>query len=203
MKSSITREEFSKEVSRLSEEFAEQVWQAVVEAEADVERCDEWMRVKGSEYLREVLGKALSQRSERLGVSGACECGASMEFRQHRAFRVHTVLAGRDVELSVVYAQCCECRQGKYPPEEMLPEMPASAHAWLLMAWGTAPSARTEARGRTTGSTSWVSSFPSWSLWEDEACADLFRARARALVLEPANPAVNSWPFSALTVAGP
>ena len=115
MKSSITREEFSKEVSRLSEEFAEQVWQAVVEAEADVERCDEWMRVKGSEYLREVLGKALSQRSERLGVSGACECGASMEFRQHRAFRVHTVLAGRDVELSVVYAQCCECRQGKYP----------------------------------------------------------------------------------------
>ena len=41
MKSSITREEFSKEVSRLSEEFAEQVWQSVMEAEADVERCDE------------------------------------------------------------------------------------------------------------------------------------------------------------------
>ena len=65
MKSSITREEFSKEVSRLSEELAEQVWQAVVEVEADVERCDEWMRGKGSEYLREVLGKALSQRLER------------------------------------------------------------------------------------------------------------------------------------------
>ncbi len=115
MKSSITREEFSKEVSRLSEEFAEQVWQSVVEVEADVERCDEWMRGKGSEYLREVLGKALSQRSERLGVSGTCECGGSIEFRQHRPFRVHTVLAGRDVELSAVYAQCCECRQGKYP----------------------------------------------------------------------------------------
>ena len=115
MKSSITREEFSKEVSRLSEEFAEQVWQSVMEAEADVERCDEWMRGKGSEYLREVLGKALSQRSERLGVSGTCECGGSIEFRQHRPFRVHTVLAGRDVELSAVYAQCCECRQGKYP----------------------------------------------------------------------------------------
>ena len=54
MKSGITREEFSKEVSRLSEEFAEQVWQAVVEAEADVERCDEWMRVKGSEWYCQV-----------------------------------------------------------------------------------------------------------------------------------------------------
>ena len=28
---------------------------------------------------------------------------------------MHTVLAGRDVELSAVYAQCCECRQSKYP----------------------------------------------------------------------------------------
>ncbi len=66
MKSNITREEFSKEVGRLFEEFAEEVWQAVVELEADVQRCDEWMRDKGSAYLREVLGKALSQRSARL-----------------------------------------------------------------------------------------------------------------------------------------
>ena len=55
MKSNITREEFSKEVGRLFEEFAEEVWQAVVELEADVQRCDEWMRDKGSAYLREVL----------------------------------------------------------------------------------------------------------------------------------------------------
>ena len=115
MKSNITREEFSKEVGRLFEEFAEEVWQAVVELESDVQRCDEWMRDKGSACLREVLGKALSQRAEVLGVLGACECGAAMEFRQRRPFRVHTVLAGRDVELSVFYGQCCECRQGNYP----------------------------------------------------------------------------------------
>ena len=59
MKSNITREEFSKEVGRLFEEFAEEVWQAVVELEADVQRCDEWMRDKGSAYLREVLGKGV------------------------------------------------------------------------------------------------------------------------------------------------
>ncbi len=117
MKSRITREEFSKEVSRLSEEFAEQVWQAgrgsgELMSNGVTSGCG-----SRAANLREVLGKALSCPNARNDsvCHGACECGASMEFRQHRAFRVHTVLAGRDVELSVVYAQCCECRQGKYP----------------------------------------------------------------------------------------
>lgn len=115
MRTDITREEFGKEVQRLTAGFAEQVWEEVVEGRGQAERVDEWMRQQGGELLRVVLGKALTARAERLGVDEGCGCGGRVEFRQRRDFGLHTVIAGRDVQVRVQYGQCERCHKGRVP----------------------------------------------------------------------------------------
>ena len=65
--------------------------------------------------LRGILGAAWTAHSERLGVSGSCECGGTLQFRQHQRWQVHTVLAGRDVRVEVQYGHCAACHGGRVP----------------------------------------------------------------------------------------
>src|SRR2546422_5014349 len=65
--------------------------------------------------LRGMLGAAWTARSERLGVSGSCECGGALRFRQHQRWAIHTVLPGREVAVEVQYGQCEQCHRGGVP----------------------------------------------------------------------------------------
>lgn len=108
-----TRGEFCQVLQTLTDTFASEVWTTVVEgSSAD---ADGWLRRHGGAWLRQVLGVALTARATARGVSGRCACGGARRFRQHRPVCVHTVLPGRDVRATVVYAQCAVCRQGAWP----------------------------------------------------------------------------------------
>ncbi len=109
-----TRAEFQEEVRRLAAELGEVVWEQVVE-QGDTATADHWLREAGGAMLRGMLGAAWTARSERLGVSGSCECGGGLQFRQHQRWQVHTVLAGRDVSVAVQYGQCERCHRGWVP----------------------------------------------------------------------------------------
>lgn len=109
-----TRAEFEEEVRRLAAELAEVVWEQVVE-QGHTATADQWLRAAGGAMLREILGAAWTARSERLGVSGSCECGGALRFRQHQRWQVHTMLTGRDVRVAVQYGQCAACQGGRVP----------------------------------------------------------------------------------------
>jgi hypothetical protein len=109
-----TRREFEKAVKEAINSFAEKLW-ATVSAAPALDRTEEWMQSQGSALLRKLLGEAWTARAAQLEPSGPCECGAEFVFRQHRPQRVHTVLAGRDVEVSAPYYQCAKCRVGQTP----------------------------------------------------------------------------------------
>jgi len=79
-----------------------------------------WLRETGGQFLRQVLGAAVTARAARRGAAGRCGCGGAMTFRQHRPFRLHTVLPGRDVDVRLVYEQCGTCRRGQWPVREEL-----------------------------------------------------------------------------------
>ena len=121
-----TRAEFCQVVSALAETWAEELWTTVVEAEGSQD-ADTWVRLHGGAWLRRVLGVALTARAEQLGVPGVCACGGPLGFRQHRSVRLHTVLPGRDVEVTLVYAQCGRCHAGTWP---MLREIGADAEGF-------------------------------------------------------------------------
>jgi hypothetical protein len=114
MKTATTRGTFREAVERLAREFADEVWEQVTRS-GSADRADEVMRRSGGAFLREVLGQALSVRAEKAGVGGACECGGTFAFRQHRPATLHTILPGRDVQVSVLYGQCDRCRAGRLP----------------------------------------------------------------------------------------
>jgi hypothetical protein len=109
-----TRAEFLEEVRRLAEELGEVVWEEVVE-QGHTAEADRWLRERGAEMLRGVLGAAWTARSERLGVHGECGCGGALRFRQHQPWVVHTLLAGRDVAVEVQYGRCERCHRGRTP----------------------------------------------------------------------------------------
>ncbi len=90
------------------------VWEQVVE-QGQTAEADCWLRRQGGELLRGILGAAWTARSERWGVSGACECGGGLRFRQHQPWQVHTVWPGRDVPVVVQYGQCERCHRGRVP----------------------------------------------------------------------------------------
>jgi hypothetical protein len=110
----ITFDEFNQALAAQLGTFAQEAWRALV-ADVAPARPDAWMREHGGELLRRVLGVVLEARSERLGVTGRCECGGELAFRQRRRVRLHTVLPGRDVDTRVGYAQCTTCRSGSIP----------------------------------------------------------------------------------------
>jgi hypothetical protein len=114
MESTNTRAAFSQAVGVAAARLAGEVWSTVVEA-ADGGGADQWLREQGGAFLREVLGAAWTARAERLGVTSACGCGGRYQFRQHRPAAIHTVLAGRDVAVRVVYGQCERCHGGVRP----------------------------------------------------------------------------------------
>ena len=108
-----TRDEFCQALQAMTETLATEIWTTLVEGSgAD---ADAWLRRAGGEWLRGVLGVALTARATALGVSGRCGCGGWLQFRQQRPVRVHTVLPGRDVDTTVAYGQCAQCRQGVWP----------------------------------------------------------------------------------------
>jgi len=109
-----TRAEFEEEVRRLAKELGEVVWAEVVERGRSA-GADRWLRERGSELLRGILGAAWTARSERLGVSGNCGCGGVLRFRQHQRWQVHTMLPGREVAVRVQYGQCERCHRGQVP----------------------------------------------------------------------------------------
>jgi len=114
-----TREEFCQQVSGLAERLAQEIWTTVVDTTS--EGADTWLRARGGAWLRRVLGAALTARADRLGTPGTCgTCGGARGFRQHRPMRVHTVLPGRDVEVTLVYGQCAQCQAGVRPLVEEL-----------------------------------------------------------------------------------
>lgn len=114
MERSITRDEFSQVVTAAAARLATVVWTAVVCAE-DGTGTDTWLRQEGGAFLREVLGVAWTARAERLGVDGACGCGGRHQFRQRRPMTLHTVLAGREVAVRLLYGQCAACHTGVRP----------------------------------------------------------------------------------------
>lgn len=129
MVGSITREMFQAEAARLAAGFAGEAWDEVVEKSGS-RRLDEWMRERGCQLLRDLLGRALSARGERLGVSGSCRsCDATVEFRERRPVTLHTVLAGRDVEVRIPYGQCRSCGSGRWP---ILEEMGVDAEGFSV-----------------------------------------------------------------------
>lgn len=109
-----TRAGFQEEVRRLAAELGEVMWEQVVE-QGHTAGADHWLRAAGGAVLRGMLGAAWTARSERLGVSGSCECGGTLQFRQHQRWQVHTVLPGRDVRVAVQYGQCAACHGGRVP----------------------------------------------------------------------------------------
>src|SRR5437867_5110161 len=109
-----TRAEFQEEVRRLAAELGEVVWEQVVEHGQTAE-ADRWLRERGGAMLRGMLGAAWTARSERLGVSGSCECAGPLRFRQHQRWAIHTVLPGREVAVEVQYGQCERCHRGQVP----------------------------------------------------------------------------------------
>jgi hypothetical protein len=72
-----TRAEFQEAVRRLAAELGEVVWEEVVE-QGHTAEADRWLRERGAEMLRGMLGAAWTARSERLGVSGSCGCGGRL-----------------------------------------------------------------------------------------------------------------------------
>jgi hypothetical protein len=114
MKTATTRREFREAVEHAASKFAGEVWDRITMA-GGADRADEVMRRSGGALLREILGRALSARSEKLGVEGTCACGGKLEFRQHRPVTLHTILPGRDVKVSTLYGQCDLCREGRFP----------------------------------------------------------------------------------------
>jgi len=114
MKTATTRREFRTAVEQAASKFADEVWERVATA-GSADRADEVMRTSGGGLLREILGRALSARAEKLGVKGRCECGGTLHFRQHRPVTLHTILPGRDVDVSALYGQCDRCREGRFP----------------------------------------------------------------------------------------
>jgi hypothetical protein len=126
MESSITRAGFSQVVAAAAARLAGEVWSTVVEG-ADGVGADQWMREHGGAFLREVLGAAWTARAERLGVTGVCGCGGTYQFRQHRPAEIHTVLAGRDVAVRVVYGQCERCHGGVRP---LVPDLGVDAEGF-------------------------------------------------------------------------
>src|SRR2546426_11989732 len=91
-----TRAEFQEEVRRLAAELGEVVWEQVVE-QGQTATADRWLRERGAAMLRGMLGAAWTARSERLVVSGRCEGGAPLRFRQHRRGAIHAQSPGREV----------------------------------------------------------------------------------------------------------
>ena len=109
-----TRAEFEEEVQRLAAELGEVVWEQVVE-QGQSATADRWLRDQGAVMLRGMLGAAWTARSERLGVSGSCECGSRLGFRQHQHWVIHSVLPGREVAVEAQYGQCERCHRGRVP----------------------------------------------------------------------------------------
>lgn len=129
-----TRDDFCQAIHTLTEALTEELWARVVDpGSAD---ADAWLRVRGGAWLRRALGAALTARAERMGAAAACACGGTVRFRQHRPTRVHTVLPGRDVEVTAVYGQCERCRRGHWP---VLRELGVDAEGFTpaLQALGT------------------------------------------------------------------
>jgi hypothetical protein len=108
-----TRAEFCQVLRTLTDTFANEVWTTVVDGSSA--EADDWLRRCGGTWLRHVLGLAVTARATVVGVSGRCACGGPLRFRQHRPVCLHTVLPGRDVTATAVYAQCAECRRGAWP----------------------------------------------------------------------------------------
>jgi hypothetical protein len=109
-----TRAEFQEEVRRLAAELGEVVWERVVE-QGKTADADGWLRDRGAAMLGGMLGAAWTARSERLGVSGNCECSGRFRFRQHQRWAIHTVLPGREVAVEAQYGQCEQCHRGWVP----------------------------------------------------------------------------------------
>lgn len=110
MERSTTRAAFCQALQTLTEPLAEAVWTRLVAG--DLSDADTWLRATGSAWLRQVLGAAVTARAEQLGVAARCACGGAVTFRQRRPARIHTVLAGRDIEATVQYGQCAACQRG-------------------------------------------------------------------------------------------
>jgi hypothetical protein len=108
-----TRDEFCQVLRTLTDRLAQEVWTTIVEGSSA--EADAWLRQRGGAWLREVLGVVVTARATAIGVSGRCACGGALRFRQRRPVRVHTVLPGRDVAATAVYAQCETCRRGAWP----------------------------------------------------------------------------------------
>lgn len=130
MDPTITFEDFTRRLTKHVEGFAREAWTKLVSSDQPV-RADKWMRERGGVLLRQVLGLLLEARSERLAMSGVCECGGTRTFRQRKKVRLHTILPGRDVDAAVQYGFCERCETGGFPllselgndPEGYTPEL--------------------------------------------------------------------------------
>lgn len=114
MQNSTTFDEFESELKAAAGAFARETWEQLVAAES-AGRPDVWMRKNGSAFLRQVLGRALTARSERFTIQGPCSCGGSVEFRQRKPVTLHTILPGRDVSVSARNGGCATCGKGTFP----------------------------------------------------------------------------------------
>jgi hypothetical protein len=115
-----SKEEFIKHVEEAGRALAQATWERLHEKDAALDGIDGWMRAQGGAFLRRLLGAALTARAESIGVSGDCDCGGRFVRRQHKPFTLHTMLPGRDVDITTLYGQCDRCRRGVFPILEEL-----------------------------------------------------------------------------------
>jgi hypothetical protein len=114
MDTSITKAEFTAAIQKLSAQFAAETWDSLVD-KGELRGSDQAFRASGGRFLREVLGRAWSAAAAKQEVRRTCSCGGDVEFREIRPVVLHTVLAGRDVEVKAKYVQCGTCRSGGFP----------------------------------------------------------------------------------------
>ena len=108
-------EEYFKRCEVIIRGFMDEVW-SIIES-GKMTDLDIRIRIRGGKFLREIMGVALEMRGgkEVYGDAVECRCGGAAGFKQHRRYRISTILPGKVVDADAAYYHCEGCRSGSVP----------------------------------------------------------------------------------------